>query len=115
MFVFEPDYTFEWPVKVKYPSAGGEETREFTGIFRLPEDELEIYERGEQGSISEVIQAVRDRLASHWVGWRDIELKGGGDLAFSEDARARLLKQRPIREAVDRALSEAVLGIREKN
>ena len=115
MFVFEPDYTFEWPVKVKYPTAGGEDVREFTGVFRLPEDELEIYERGEPGSISDVISAVRDRLARYWVGWKGIETKGGGELVFSEEARAQLLCQRPIREAVDRAMSEAVLGIREKN
>lgn len=115
MFVFDPDYTFEWPVKVEYPADGGVDVREFTGVFRLPEDELEIYERSEDMSISGVISGVRDRLSKYWVGWRGIEVRGGGELAFSQEARARLLRQRPVREAVDRAMSEAVLGLREKN
>ncbi len=42
-------------------------------------------------------------------------MSGGGELAFSQEDRARLLRQRPVREAVDRAMSEAVLGLREKN
>lgn len=115
MFVFEPDYTFEWPVKVKYPTAGGEDVREFTGVFRLPEDELEIYERSDDVSISSVISNVRERLARYWIGWTGIEVKGGGELPYSEETRDRLLRQRPIREAIDRAMSEAVLGLREKN
>ncbi|MBB96925.1 MAG: hypothetical protein CML68_20300 [Rhodobacteraceae bacterium] len=115
MFVFDPDYTFEWPVKVSYPAAGRDDVREFTGVFRMPEDELEIYERGEQVSITDVISAVRGRLARYWVGWHGIEVRGGGELPFSEEARDKLLRQRPVREAVDRALSEAVLGLREKN
>ncbi|MBN7785135.1 hypothetical protein JYP51_09405 [Ponticoccus gilvus] len=117
MFVFDPDYTFEWPVKVRYPAAGGDEVREFTGTFRLPEDELEVYAGRDTGpgSIKEIIAAVRDRLSAYWVGWSGIEVRGGGELAFSEENRTRLLKQRPVREAVDRALTEAVLGIREKN
>lgn len=116
MFVFEPDYTFEWPVKVHYPAAGTDEVREFTGVFRLPEDELEIYRSdNEEGSIEGVIISVRERLSRYWVGWTDIETKDGGQLRYSDQARDRLLRQRPVREAVDRALSEAVLGMREKN
>ncbi|MGR3479359.1 hypothetical protein [Salipiger marinus] len=115
MFTFDPDYTFEWPVKVKYPAKGGDEVREFTGVFRLPDDELDIYERGDDTSIAGVITTVRDRLSRYWVGWSGIEVKDGTELPFSPETRDRLLRQRPIREAVDRAMSEAVLGIREKN
>ncbi|KAA8606814.1 hypothetical protein [Salipiger aestuarii] len=117
MFIFDPDYTFEWPVKVHYPAAGGDEIREFTGIFKLPEDELEIYAGRESGtgSIQDIIEAVRDRISTYWIGWSGIQTPDGGELPYSPDFRTRLLKQRPVREAVDRALSEAVLGMREKN
>lgn len=115
MFVFDPNYTFEWPVKVKYPSAGGEDIREFTGVFRLPEDELELYKRPEDGTFPSLINTVRERLADYWIGWSGIETASGGELPFSEETRARLLRQSPIREAVDRAFSEALLGLREKN
>lgn len=112
MFVFDPEYTFEWPVKVEYP---GGETREFTGIFRAPEDEKDIYEKLTGEDTPALIDAARARLSRYFVGWRGIQVKGGGELAFSELHRDRLLLQRPIRMAVDHALFEALLGIREKN
>ncbi len=116
MFVFDPNYTFKWPVKVRYPTLGGDEVREFTGVFRLPEDEAEAFATAPQIlSIEDVIKEARIRLAKYWVGWEGIELQGVGPLGYSEDAKATLLRQRPVREAVDRALTEAVMGIREKN
>jgi hypothetical protein len=115
MFIFEEDYSFEWPVKVKYPSAGGEDVREFTGVFRLPTDELEVYERPDKVTMTDLIEIVRDRLGKYWIGWSGIETATGDDLPFSEAMRARLLLQAPVRQAVELAFSEAVLGIREKN
>lgn len=115
MFIFTDRYEFDWPVRVKYPSADGEVIHEFTGRFVMPEDELEVFEKLEADGASEMIAAARDRLARYWIGWSGIALEGGGELAFSADARDNLLRQRPIRLAVDTALSEAVLGIREKN
>lgn len=115
MFIFDPDYTFEWPVTVRYPGAGEEVEASFTGVFRLPEDELEIYGQTKARTVPEVIQDVRERLARYWIGWTDIETKAGGQLPYSDETRDRLLRQRPIREAVDRALSEGIMGIREKN
>ncbi|ANT39916.1 hypothetical protein RGUI_0843 [Rhodovulum sp. P5] len=130
MFVFEEDYCFDWPVKVAYPTGGGEEIREFTARFRLPADELQIFEPDKDPDdkaaednaappaptdIRALIARSRDRLAQYWIGWTGIETPAGTPLPFSEDTRARLLKQRPIRLAIDAALSEAILGIREKN
>ncbi|MGB0912018.1 MAG: hypothetical protein ACPGSW_00435 [Phaeobacter italicus] len=115
MFVFEPDYTFEWPVTVKYPTAGGEDVRAFTAVFRLPEDELDLYQAPKDSTIHSVVEAVRDRLAEYWVGWNGIKTPDGEDLPFSPEMRARLLRQSPIRQAVDHALSDAITGIRKKN
>lgn len=114
-FVFDPDYTFEWPVTVKYPGANGDVEATFTGVFKLPEDELEIFASAEVQTISDVIGTVRARLAKHWVGWSGIETPDGAQLPYSDEAKLRLLQQRPIREAVDRAFSEGAFGIREKN
>jgi hypothetical protein len=116
MFIFETNYTFEWPVKVKLPTAGGEEIREFTAVFRMPEDELELYQPPEEDvTLAAMIEADRAKLAMHWVGWTGIQTSDGDDLSFSSEMRARLLKQSPIRKAVALAFTEATLGIREKN
>ncbi|MCL4065928.1 hypothetical protein M3484_05045 [Pseudomonas sp. GX19020] len=112
MFVFNPDYTFEWPVKVDHP---GGEKQEFTGIFRQPEDEKDIFERVTADDLPGMIEAAKARIARYWIGWRGIQVVGGGELAFSEENRDRLLKNRAIRLGVDRALHEALVGDREKN
>lgn len=112
MFVFDPNYTFEWPVKVHFP---GGEVKEFTGIFRAPDDEKEIFEKVTGEDTPAMIDAARARLARYLVGWRGIEVQGGGELPFSDAARDNLLRQRPIRMAVDMAIFEALVGVREKN
>lgn len=113
MFVYDPDYTFEWPVKVTFP--GADAPQEFTGVFRAPEDEKDIFEKVEGEDTPAMIDAARARIAKYWVGWRDIQVKGGGELEYSIEARDRLLANRAIRMAVDGALFEGLMGIREKN
>lgn len=115
MFTFTEHFTFKWPVKVIQPVDGEDATFEFTGLFKLPQDELEIFKRADGNTIAEQIEASRARLAQYWIGWEGIGVEGGGDLPYSEETRARLLRQRPIRLAVDAALADAVMGIREKN
>lgn len=115
MFTFTDRYEFDWPVRVKYPSADGEVIHEFTGRFVMPQDELEVFERLEAEGAAEMIAVARERLARYFIGWSGIGIAGGGELKFSPEARDNLLRQRPIRIAIDDALSEAVLGIREKN
>ncbi|UFS63843.1 hypothetical protein [Paracoccus denitrificans] len=116
MFTFTDQYQFEWPVRVKMPAGGEDQVFEFDGIFLLPEDEMEIFEAqpAAQG-VGDFVTFSRERLAKYWIGWKGIAVEGGGDLPFSPAARDKLLKKRPIRLAVDAALTEAVLGIREKN
>lgn len=115
MFTFTDRYEYDWPVKVKYPSADGEVVKEFTGRFVLPEDELEVFEDMPAEKAAEVIKTVRERLSRYFIGWSGIQVEGGGELPFSVEARDNLLRQRPIRMAVDVALTESVLGIQEKN
>lgn len=112
MFVFDPDYTFKWPVKVEHP---GGQVQEFTGIFRLPDDEKEIFERVLGDDMPATIEATRQRLCRYWIGWEGIQVKDGGELPFTAEFRDRLLKNREVRLGVDRALFEALLGVREKN
>lgn len=115
MFVFEENYTFDWPVTVRYPTESGSDERSFTATFKLPDDELDLFDGTDADSLAQMIHDARDRVSRYWIGWSGIQTPDGTELAFSEDTRARLLKQRPVREAIDRALAEAVLGIREKN
>ncbi|MBD3738572.1 MAG: hypothetical protein IE938_19220 [Pseudomonas balearica] len=123
MFTFEENYTFEWPVTVKYPSAGGDVEATFTGVFKLPQDEIAIYEApiDEAGnlkitSMAQMISEVRARLAEYWIGWgEDLQSPDGKPIPYSDEMRDRLLKIKQIREGVDRALSEGAMGIREKN
>lgn len=115
MFTFTDRYTFEWPVRVKLPTAEGEIVQEFTGEFLLPDDELDIFTQVEAETAAGMVEATRERLSKWWIGWSGIAIEGGGALSFSPEARDKLLRQRAVRIAVDVALYEAVLGIREKN
>lgn len=115
MFTFTDRYEFDWPVRVKYPSAEGEVVHEFTARFVMPQDELEIFEKVKAEGAAEMITIVRERLARYWIGWSGIAVEGGGELKFSAEARDNMLRQRAIRIAVDEAISDAVLGIRQKN
>jgi len=116
VFTFTDRYSFEWPVKVRLPANGTDEVKEFTGVFVMPEDEMEIFEARPEGEdMAGLVTFARERLAKYWIGWKDIAVEAGGELPFSPENRDQMLKQRPIRLAVDAALTEAVLGIREKN
>lgn len=115
MFTFTARYTFEWPVKVKLPTADGDVVHEFTGRFLLPDDELEIFAKADAETATELVELTRERLSKWFIGWSGIATEDGGELSFSPENRDKLLRQRAIRLAVDTALSEAVLGIREKN
>ncbi|QFQ88268.1 hypothetical protein F8A10_12180 [Paracoccus kondratievae] len=111
MFTFTDRYTFEWPVRVRLPTADGEIVQEFTGMFLMPDDELEIFAPVEAETATAMVEVTRERLAKWWVGWKGIAVEGGGELPFSAENRDKLLRQRAVRIAVDVALSEAVLGI----
>lgn len=116
MFTFTDRYTFEYPVRVKLPGGPvGEIVQEFTGLFLMPENELDIFEKFDAKNPAELIEATRHRLSKWWVGWSGISIEGGGELPFSDENRDKLLRQRPVRLAVDEALSEAILGIPSKS
>ena len=117
MFTFTENYEFDWPVTVKYPGAEAEQEASFTARFLLvPEDEM--FSKSEhEGDPESWIKDAREKFAVRLVGWSGIALEGGGELAFSPEARDRLLMQRPIRIAVMQAYSDAVIygGQAEKN
>ena len=120
MFIFDQNYTFDWPVTVAMPDAGGEREATFTARFRLVE-EAELFAR--QGAaaaspdMTDLLAGERAILGDRLIGWDGIETPDGAPLPFSVENRDMLLRQRPIREAVATAYFDAVLrrGIAEKN
>ena len=124
MFVFTETYEFDWPVRVTYPGAAGERTCEFTARFRLAdEDEIgaiffpDRHEEDGPRSFSRTVARDRERLSELIVGWSGVHLEGGGELPFSPENLAKLLRQRPIRLGLGAAAVEALIegGQRAKN
>lgn len=115
MFTLHDRYEFDWPVKVHYPAAEGDQVKTFTARFVMPDDELEIYDRVAADTAQEMVVGVRERLARYFIGWAGIILPDGTELPVNDANKARLLAQRPIRMAVDQALYDAIQGEREKN
>lgn len=119
MFTFDPDYTFHWPVTVQMPEAGASRPAEFTALFRLVEEDELFARRGGDATpaMSDLLAGERAALAERLLGWDGIETPDGTPLPFSPENRERLLRQRPIREAVAKAYFDAVLrgGVAEKN
>lgn len=120
MFTFDENYTFNWPVTVELPAAGAAQRAEFTARFRLVEED-ELFARRQDGEASADITALLDgerrAMADRLVGWDGIETPDGQPLPFTSENRDRLLRQRPIREAVANAYFDAVLRrkVAEKN
>ncbi|TRD18347.1 hypothetical protein [Palleronia caenipelagi] len=118
MFTFTEAYEFDWPVTVRWPGQSAEAAESFTARFRLV-DEDALFARDETAGRDplDLIRADRDRWAERLVGWSGITTEGDAPLPFSPGARDRLLRQRPIREALVRAYSDAVIygALAEKN
>lgn len=120
MFTFDENYTFDWPVTVEMPAAGAVQRAEFTARFRLVEED-ELFARKQEGEPSADITALLDgerrTMGDRLVGWSGIETPDGQPLPFSAENRDRLLRQRPIREALANAYFDAVLRrkVSEKN
>lgn len=120
MFTFDEAYTFDWPVVVQLPVDGDYQAFEFTGTFRMVEEDALFARSGElepSGDIAAVIAGERDKMAERLVGWKGISTPDGSELRFSTERRDQLLKQRPVREAVTKAYFDAVIrgALAEKN
>ncbi|MFI0477403.1 hypothetical protein [Paracoccus jiaweipingae] len=117
MFTFVENYEFDWPVAVQYPGASGDREATFTARFRLVEEDELFRSADAAASFIERLAQDREKWADRWIGWDGIRTEDGADLPFSPESRDRLLRQRPIREAILRAYSDAVIygGVEEKN
>jgi hypothetical protein len=115
-FVFLDDFTFDWPVTVRLPKAGDHVEQAFTATFRLIEDDA-FFAAPADSSAEALVAAEYHRLERILIGWSGITGPDGDDVAYSLDARDRLIRIRPVREALVRAYSDAVFrgGLREKN
>lgn len=114
--VFVEDYTFEWPVEVTYPGQDGDEAQTFTAHFRLVPEE-EFLGQQDSASFEEGLAADRARVAGVLVGWDGILTAANKPFRYSEKNRDKLLRVRPIRDAVARAYYKAAIlgGQRSKN
>ncbi|MDO5648864.1 hypothetical protein [Paracoccus sp. (in: a-proteobacteria)] len=118
MFTFVENYEFEWPVTVIYPGLNGPVEKVFTARFLLvDEDSLFARPDLDGGDMAAILTHERDTLSTRWVGWSGIQSETGADVPFTPETRDRLLRQRPIREAVARAYHDAVIrgAVTEKN
>lgn len=115
MFIYDPDYSFTWPVTVRMPEAGADVEHSFTATFCLPTDETDLFERPAGETTAEMIDNARERMREVWIGWDGIEVKNGGKLPFSAGARDNLLSIRAVRVAVTEAYFAALVEVREKN
>lgn len=117
-FVFRDRASFLWPVTVSVPERGSMVETSFEAEFvALPEDDLFIGAEGGADAaptIIDLIQRDRERLREVLVGWSGIEDESGAPIAFSPDARDRLLEHRAIRIALGEAYGAAMLGMGEE-
>lgn len=115
MFIYDPFYTFTWPVTVRMPAGGTDVESIFTATFCLPKDEVDLFTRPDGDTTAEMIDNARERMREVWIGWDGIEVKGGEALPYSNAARDNLLSIRAVRVAVTEAYFAAMVEVREKN
>ena len=114
MFVLTDDYTYLWPVKVAVPTSGEHKTQEFEARFRLVSTERakELF-----GDIAAVPSGERldAFLREALVGWTGVSGESGGELAFTEENRDRLIGIPYVCAALSEAYGESISGRAEKN
>lgn len=117
MFEFKEEHEYDWPVVVEMPVDGGKhEKREFTARFRVvPTDEAEEVLGGQGVAMLPDREQVEDFLRRVLVGWRDVSAEGSGDLPFSDENLARMIRVPYVRRALYEAYGQSIAGRREKN
>ncbi len=104
MFELDVNDSYHYPVTVPVPTEQGVKEFQFEARFkRLPQSEIDaISERAARMEISD--QELAERVL---VGWRGVR-ENGEELAFSPEARNRLLDVNPVRECVLAAWFESI-------
>lgn len=104
MFKLEKKPSITWPVTVQIPRDGGKTTKAtFEAEFRLlDQDEFDrVYSEGGTD---------RDLLARVLVGWSGVQDDAGGEMTFSDEARATLAAIPYVRQALVTAYLQCATG-----
>ena len=113
MFVLKEENTFDWPVKVRVPVAGGKhETQRFSLTFRvMPINHTAGFADTADGATTQ--QTVAATLAfvdDIVVGWSDVRDEKDEDIPFTTEALRQLASIPYVQVAIAKAYAEAVSG-----
>jgi len=101
--LIEPHEPCEWPVRVPVPQHGGRTLRQgFTARFKWVDSDRfsTLAAQGDEALLADVL-----------VGWgEDLKDEAGEPLAFSSEARARLVRITYVRRALVTAYGEFISG-----
>lgn len=105
--------TYEVDVTVNFPIDGGKlhEAKFRARFTRLGQDELDELRK----QITERAITDRELVTRVLVGWSGVQDEDGSDIAFSEEARARLLSVHPVQPCLVNAFLASLQSAREKN
>lgn len=123
-FVLDLSDSYSWPVAVDVPEDGRHKTMKFDGEFRRLDqdriDELHVATQaalaamqageGDEGQITD--QGIASEVL---VGWSGILDASGGEVAYSEKAKTKLLKVPAVAAAVVTAWGESLRKGKRKN
>ena len=126
LFVFDAEpMVRNWPVKVRVPAEGGSFVHhqvrmdfawlDLAGYERLVQDVTEYAKANPESGQAGGLGAPGDPLLPVVQGWSGIGQAKGGELVYSEAAKAQLLARPTMRAAIFEALWAMVAGIAEKN
>lgn len=100
----------KWPVTIPVPADGGAQQQTLTAHFIvLPADEVEAIIAADPAHQAENV------LRKVWTGWGGVDTATGGEAAFSEASRERLLNFYFVRLAVYQAYNDCLMGRAVKN
>lgn len=111
MFIISQSPTYRWPVKVRFPSDGGqiqEQTFEAVFIRQKQSDLKALLENVEDSTAKDVAQKVL-------VGWDNVSLDGKSKLDYSDANRDMLLDVALVARAVWEAYIESITLGKVKN
>ncbi|MGD9539092.1 MAG: hypothetical protein AB7P52_17805 [Alphaproteobacteria bacterium] len=119
MFKLTDDYTYDWPVTIHVPAAGGKkEPHQVTIVYRaLAQAEFEQLSREMIGAEpADAEGATLDLFVRIVAGWgKDICDELGAPLSYTRENLAALIARPYVRRAVLQGYIESVNGAASKN